>query len=120
VRGVLAPQVDPMFPLGNGLIRLSLAGVLPLAPSALYLALELLAIVACIFVYLRWRNAGTGMGFALAVMPLWFAWRSLTTYFYFVTLPALALALSDEQDARALESTTRKRVEAPPGVARYE
>jgi hypothetical protein len=29
-------------------------------------------------------------------MPLWFAWRSLTTYFYFVTLPALALALSDE------------------------
>lgn len=120
VRGVLAPQVDPMFPLGNGLIRLSLAGVLPLAPSAFYLVLEVLAIVVCIFVYLRWRNVGAGMGFALAVMPLWFAWRSLTTYFYFVTLPALALALSDEQDARPFESTTRKRVEAPPEVARYE
>jgi hypothetical protein len=96
VRGVLAPQIDPMFPLGNGLVRLSLAGVLPLAPAPVYLALEALAIVACLFVYWRQPRPGTGLGFVLAVTPLWFAWRSLTTYFYFVTLPALALALSEE------------------------
>ena len=95
-RGVLAPQIDPMFPLGNGLVRLSLAGVLPLAPAPVYLALEALAIVACLFIYWRLSRPGTGLGFVLAVTPLWFAWRSLTTYFYFVTLPALALALSDE------------------------
>ncbi|HEX5548845.1 MAG TPA: glycosyltransferase 87 family protein, partial [Ktedonobacterales bacterium] len=86
VRGVLAPQIDPMFPLGNGLVRLSLAGVLPLAPAPVYLALEALAIVACLFAYWRMPRPGTGLGFVLAVTPLWFAWRSLTTYFYFVTL----------------------------------
>lgn len=96
VRGVLAPQIDPMFPLGNGLVRLSLASVLPLAPAPVYLALEALAIVVCLVVYWRLPRPGTGRGFVLAVTPLWFAWRSLTTYFYFVTLPALALTLSDE------------------------
>ncbi|HEX5439298.1 MAG TPA: glycosyltransferase 87 family protein [Ktedonobacterales bacterium] len=96
LRGVLAPQIDPMFPLGNGLVRLSLAGVLPLAPAPVYLALEALAIAACLLVYWRQPRPGAGLGFVLAVTPLWFAWRSLTTYFYFVTLPALALALSDD------------------------
>lgn len=95
-RGVLAPQIDPMFPLGNGLVRLSLAGVLPLAPAPFYLALEALAIVACLLIFWRLQRPGIGLGFVLAVTPLWFAWRSLSTYFYFVTLPALALALTDE------------------------
>ena len=95
-RGVLAPQIDPMFPLGNGLVRLSLAGILPLAPAPVYLALETLAIAICLVIYWRMPRPGAGLGFVLAVTPLWFAWRSLTTYFYFVTLPALALALSDE------------------------
>ena len=98
VRGVLAPQLDPMFPLGNGLVRLSLAGVLPLAPAPVYLALEVLAIAACLLIYWRMPRPDAGLGFVLAVAPLWFAWRSLTTYFYFVTLPALALALADEAD----------------------
>ncbi|HKW23129.1 MAG TPA: hypothetical protein VJO13_17220, partial [Ktedonobacterales bacterium] len=47
-------------------------------------------------IYWHQPRPGAGLGFVLAVTPLWFAWRSLTTYFYFVTLPALALALSDE------------------------
>ncbi|HET9110721.1 MAG TPA: glycosyltransferase 87 family protein, partial [Ktedonobacterales bacterium] len=52
--GVLAPQLDPMFPLGNGLIRLSLAGLLPLAPTPVYTALEVLALVGALLWY--WRN----------------------------------------------------------------
>jgi hypothetical protein len=97
VRGVLAPQLDPMFPLGSGLVRLSLAGIVPLAPAPVYLALEVLAVAACLIVYWRLLRPGAGLGFVLSVTPLWFAWRSLTTYFYFVTLPALALALADEE-----------------------
>ncbi len=92
--GVLAPQLDPMFPLGNGLIRLSLSGVLPLAPTPVYTVLELLAMGAALVWY--WRNCqrAPALGYALAVAPLFFAWRSLTTYFYFTALPALALLLS--------------------------
>lgn len=95
-RGVLAPQFDPMFPLGNGLIRLALSGIMPLAPSVVYLALEALAILVCLHLYWRQRAASSGRGFTLPVLPLWFAWRSLTTYFYFITLPALVLTLADD------------------------
>ncbi len=92
--GVLAPQLDPMFPLGNGLIRLSLSGVLPLAPAPVYTALEALALVGALVWY--WRNClrAPALGYALAMTPLFFAWRSLTTYFYFTALPALALWLA--------------------------
>ena len=93
--GVLAPQLDPMFPLGNGLIRLPLSGVLPLAPAAVYTALELLALVGALIWYWRHCLRAPALGYALATMPLFFAWRSLTTYFYFTALPALALWLAD-------------------------
>jgi hypothetical protein len=49
-------------------------------------------------VYWRAQRPALGIGFTLSVVPLWFAWRSLTTYFFFVTLPALVLALADLAD----------------------
>jgi uncharacterized membrane protein len=100
--GILAPEVDPMFPSGNGLIRLPLGGILPLWPSDVYLALELLALVISLIWY--WRNGRRypELAFVLAVVPLFFAWRSLTTYFYFIALPAIAL-----YNARALREPGR-------------
>ena len=92
--GILAPEVDRMFPLGNGLVQLSLAGVLPLLPQTVYTVLELLGFVAALAWYWRHCREYPEMGFVLAVVPLFFAWRSLTTYFYFVALPALALLLA--------------------------
>ena len=98
--GVLAPQVDRMFPLGNGLVQLSLSGLLPLAPQAVYTALEALAIVACVVWYWRYGRGRPEFGFVLAVLPLFFAWRSLGTYFYFVALPAIALLFAREWTSR--------------------
>lgn len=99
--GVLAPQVDPMFPLGSGLVRLSLAGVFPLAPSVLYTGLELLALIVCVVWFWRSRVYIPALGFALAVLPLFFAWRSLTTYFYFVTLAAFVLSVAVMESAKS-------------------
>jgi hypothetical protein len=92
--GILAPQVDPMFPLGNGLVKLSLAGLLPLAPTGVYTVLEGAVLVGCVVWY--WRSGWTmpEAGFVLAVLPLFVAWRSLTTYFYFVALPAVVLIVA--------------------------
>jgi len=92
--GVLAPQVDRMFPLGNGIVQLSLSGLLPLAPSWLYSVLELAAVLASIGWYWKYGRAQPQYGIVLAVLPLFFAWRSLSTYFYFVVLPAVALLLA--------------------------
>lgn len=101
LRGVLAPVADPMFPLGNGLIRLSLVGILPLMPSYVYTGFELLAIVGCLWWYWHCGRRTLAQGFALPVLPLWFAWRSLTTYFYFITLPGVALALAGRPENAA-------------------
>ena len=113
--GVLAPQVDPMFPAGNGLVRLSLAGILPLAPEKLYTALWVAAFAACVAWYWRYGRRMPEIGFVLAVLPLFVGWRSLTTYFYFVALPAFALLLARESLKPALDEA--RRGAAPGGVA---
>jgi hypothetical protein len=92
--GILTPQVAPMFPSGTGLIRLSLVGILPLAPQAVYAALEAAALIASLVWYWRRGKESPEMAFVLAVLPLFFAWRSLTTYFYYIGLPAVALFLA--------------------------
>ena len=93
--GILAPENSSMFPSGSGLVHLSLAGVLPLAPEPVYTLLELLAVAGCVLWYWRnQRNYPESIGLVLAVLPLFFAWRSLTTYFYFVGLPAVLLLIA--------------------------
>lgn len=110
--GVLAPQVDPMFPLGSGLVGLSVSGLLPLAPSAVYAALYGLAIVACIVWYWRFGRGMPEVALVLAVLPLFFAWRSLTTYFYFVSLPAVVLLIYEIcVRGRILEPAFSRRVD---------
>jgi hypothetical protein len=99
--GVAAPLADPMFPAGNGLIRLSLAGFVPLAPSTVYAVLEALAFCVCLAWYWRYGRRMPEAGFVLAVLPLFFAWRSLTTYFYFVGVPAVVLWLARQHETRA-------------------
>ncbi len=111
--GVLAPQVDPMFPLGSGLVKLSLPGPLPLAPQPVYTALEVLALVGCVAWYWRFGKALPEAGFVLAVLPLFFAWRSLTTYFYFIALPATALLLARQWQ----EETSAARIVPEPALA---
>jgi hypothetical protein len=111
--GVLAPQVDPMFPLGSGLVKLSLPGPLPLTPQPVYTALEVLALVGCVAWYWRFGKALPEAGFVLAVLPLFFAWRSLTTYFYFIALPAAALLLARQWR----EETSAARIVPEPALA---
>jgi hypothetical protein len=92
--GILAPQVAPMFPSGTGFVRLSLSSLLPLAPQGIYTALEAAALVASLIWYWRRENDSPEMAFVLAVLPLFFAWRSLTTYFYYIGAPAVTLCLA--------------------------
>lgn len=93
--GVLAPIRDPMFPRGRGLMQLALNGWLPLWPQAVYTTLEILALLAALGWY-AWRGARRfpEMGLVLAMAPLWFAWRSLASYFFFIALPTVALWLA--------------------------
>jgi hypothetical protein len=87
--GVTTPLSDPMFPRGAGIIFLGTNGGLPLLPASAYLALEGLCAIACLAVAWRSRRTSPELGIVLALMPLFFAWRSLFSYFFLVPLFAV-------------------------------
>jgi len=90
LRGVSAPVADPMFPRGAGLIFLATNAVLPLWPPFVYTALEMLAFAACVIVAWRSRRTSPDLGVVLALVPLFFAYRSLFSYFFLLPLFAFA------------------------------
>jgi uncharacterized membrane protein len=97
--GVLAPIADPMYPLGVGLVALSSTPLLPILPAVVYTALEALAMLFCISWYWRICKSRPEAAMLLAVLPLFFALRSLPSYFYCAALPFFILQVARfEQD----------------------
>jgi hypothetical protein len=84
--GVLTPLVEPMFPRGAGIVFLSTNGGLALPPSIVYAVLEGLAAAISLAVAWRTRRTSPELGVVLAVVPLFFAWRSLFSYFFLLPL----------------------------------
>lgn len=92
--GVLAPLVDPMFPLGIGLINLSVTHLLPFLPEKVYTGLELGTLVGALIFYWFHCRKHPELALLLAVVPLFFAWRSLPSYFYCVAYPTFILLVA--------------------------
>jgi hypothetical protein len=89
--GVMAPMLDPMFPMGVGLISLSSTPLLPTFPSIVYTVLELGAMLIALAYYWRLCKERPEAAMVLAVIPLFFAWRSLSSYFYCAAFPLFIL-----------------------------
>jgi uncharacterized membrane protein len=92
--GILAPVVDPMFPMGDGLISLSFASVLPFFPTWVYSILEVSTMFLCLGWYWRVCKKYPEAAIILAFVPLFFAWRSLPSYFYCSAYPLFVLLTS--------------------------
>ncbi len=93
LEGVMTPLSEPMFPRGAGIIFLGTNGGLPLLPASAYLALEALCALVCLAIAWRSRRTSPELGVVLALIPLFFAWRSLFSYFFLVPLfAAVAVA----------------------------
>jgi hypothetical protein len=88
---VFAPVADPMFPLGIGLIELSITHVLPYFPGWVYNVLEGGALILALAYYWRLCRKHPEAAMLLAVLPLIFAWRSLPSYFYCAIFPIFLL-----------------------------
>ncbi len=110
VAGVLTPVAEPMFPRGAGLVFLGANGVGPLLPNAAYLALEAAAFAAALAVAWRERERSPELGAVLAAVPLFFAHRSLFSYFFL--LPLFALAGLARLPVRAIAADQAQRVGA--------
>lgn len=89
--GILAPMADPMFPMGVGIVNLSITHLLPFFPQTVYTTLEALAILTMLAWYWRICRQHPDAAMLLAVVPLFFAWRSLPSYFYCTAFPLFVL-----------------------------
>ena len=104
--GVMAPVLDPMFPKGVGLVAFSIAGILP-PSSLLFTIIEIVVLLlALIWYYFNCRKYPEA-GLLLAVLPLFFAWRSFSCYFYFASLLVFGAVAIDE-NRRNAEETQRQ------------
>lgn len=71
----------------------ALYGGLALLPASAYLVLEALSALAFLVIAWRSRRTSPELGVVLALIPLFFAWRSLFSYFFLVPLfAAVAVA----------------------------
>lgn len=113
--GVLAPVVDPMYPSGVGVVALGLSPLFPLLPAVVYTVLEAFAMLFCIGWYWSICRSRPEAALLLAMLPLFFAWRSLPSYFYCVALPlfilqvARVLPRSSIVENNKVRDITRKR-----------
>ncbi|HEY4387714.1 MAG TPA: glycosyltransferase 87 family protein, partial [Ktedonobacteraceae bacterium] len=111
--GVMAPMADPMFPLGVGVISLSTSHLIPYLSQTVYTVLELLGIIVCLGIYWRICRKYPEAAMLLGVIPLFFAWRSLSSYFYCVAYPLFILLAVRLQENHKQKKLLAQREEAP-------
>ncbi len=89
--GVLAPVIDPMFPMGVGLVGFSVTHLIPFFPKWVYTILEGAAMIGSLAWYWRVCKRMPEIAIILSVLPLFVAWRSLSSYFYCIAYPIFIL-----------------------------
>jgi hypothetical protein len=100
---IFSPITEKMFPLGVGLITLVTGGVLnvqsPLIFNILEYGIFALAIIWYYFNCRRYPDTAP----VLSVLPLFFAWRSLWGYFFYIDIIVLAAILINEYGRQPAE-----------------
>ncbi len=94
-----SPMTDPMFPIGGGLITLVSTGILNIHSPLPFTILEGVVFIGAIIWYFRYCMRYPQTGLVLAIIPLFFAWRSLWSYFFYVEIILLAyIMVNDSAD----------------------
>jgi hypothetical protein len=105
LQSITAPVVEPMFPLGVGFVSLVSSGLVGIQSSIPFTIAEGVVFIGAIIWYLRYGKKYPDTGPILAILPLFFAWRSIWTYFYYIAIIVLARMLTREEN-KALERAT--------------
>ncbi|HET8841962.1 MAG TPA: hypothetical protein VFN35_10880 [Ktedonobacteraceae bacterium] len=113
--GVMAPIKDPMFPMGVGIVGLAGSPFLPAyMPSLVYAVLEYAIFYpVCLFWYWRICKSHPEAVMLLAVLPLFFAWRSLSSYFYCAAFPMFILLASRRNTNRGSQPSNLPTLGGP-------
>ncbi len=103
VTSILAPISGNMFPLGVGIVTLVTGGLLEIQSPLIFSLLEFCILGLAIISYFRYCPRYPHTGPILAVLPLFFAWRSLWPYFFYIDIIVLAAVIINEYGAKPLE-----------------
>lgn len=103
---LMAPMTDNLFPLGVGVITFVTVGVLDIQSSFIFSIPEIIIGIVAIIWYFRNCLRYPHTGPLLAVLPLFFAWRSLWPYFYYFDIIILAAVLINEYGSEHPERLT--------------
>ena len=85
---------DPLFPLGVGFVSLVSSGLVTVENSLLFNIASVLVLAAGLAWYYRYCRRFPHIGPVLAVLPFFFAWRSMWGYFFmadFIVLACIAV-----------------------------
>ncbi len=84
---------DALFPSGWGFITLVLQGWVHIESPIMFTGIELTVFIAAAAAYWRYARVYPYLGVILPVLPLFFAWRSLWPYFFYVDVIMLAVVM---------------------------
>jgi hypothetical protein len=87
---VMAPLAERMFPLGVGMVTLVTGGLWDIRSSLVFGLVELGVFGLGIAWYFRNYRRYPQVAPVLAILPLFFAWRSLWSYFFYADIIMLA------------------------------
>ncbi len=105
---IFAPVTEKMFPLGVGVISL-VTGGLTVQSTLIFNIMEYcIFALSVIWYYFNCRRYPDTAP-VLSVLPLFFAWRSLWGYFFYIDIIVLAAILINEYGARS-----NKNLDMPP------
>ncbi len=97
LQSITSPMIEPMFPLGIGVISLVTSGYVNIQTSIPFTIAEVVVFVGAVLWYVRYCKQYPDAGPILAILPLFFAWRSIWTYFYYIAIIVLARMLIQEE-----------------------
>lgn len=103
LNSLMAPMTDNLFPLGVGVISLVTGGVLNIQSPIVFSIIEFIIGSLAIVWYYRNCLHYPHVGPLLAVLPLFFAWRSLWPYFFYFDIIIIAAVLIDEYGPKSSE-----------------
>lgn len=95
IGSVFAPMTHALFPYGIGIVSFAMLSHTAV-PSVIFTALEVMALVVTLVWYYRNCRRAPQTGLLLAIVPLFFAWRSLIAYFVTVPLVVFGAVLIEE------------------------
>lgn len=107
LHGIAEPFTGNLILLGQGLSSLTMLGIV-IAPKWLYTLLTLAVLGLCILVYLRRSREMPEAMWIFPALALWFAPRSLSSYWYFNLIPLfVAIVAGNTDDEPAIASSPR-------------